>query len=276
MNDQNENRRSDGINLSAIYFMLFRQKWKIIGFSAAGLVVAVMILFLKPPLYSSEAELMIRYVEESRLPQGPGNASQIKVPDLRGDNIMNSEVQILTSLDLAKNVVNVIGAEKILAKAGGGNNTNHAAGLIKNSIVVEPIRHSDIIQVGFRHPDKEIVRPVLTQLIASYLKRHAEIHRDLGVSDDFLTQRTIVLSNQLAQTEEQLRDAKLKAGVVSLDNSRKEIGEEISKLHNDILDAEVQLAEHQAALKANSALASSESEKHQHNVRHTTRASQRI
>ena len=236
------------MNLDAIYFMLFRQKWKIIGFSAAGLMVAIMILVLKPPLYSSEAELLIRYVEDSRLPQGPGNASQIKVPDLRGDNIMNSEVRILTSLDLAKDVVNVVGAEKILAKAGGGNNAIRAAGLIKKNIDVWPVRHSDVIQVGFRHPDKEVVRPVLTQLIASYLKRHAEIHRDLGVSDDFLTQRTVALSNQLAQTEEQLRNAKLKAGVIFLDDTRNEIGEEITKLHNDILDAEVQLTEHEAAL----------------------------
>lgn len=248
-NHNQENRHPDGINLDAIYFMLFRQKWKIVGFSTAGLMVAILILVLKPPLYSSQAELLIRYVEDSRLPQGPGNASQIKVPDARGDNIMNSEVQILTSLDLAKEVVNVVGAEKILAKAGGGNNANRAAGLIKKYIDVEPIRRSDVIQVGFRHPDKDIVQPVLTQLIASYLKRHAEIHRDLGVSDDFLIQRTATLSNQLAQTEEQLRNAKLKAGVVSLDYTKKEIGEEITKLHDDILDAEVQLTEHEAALK---------------------------
>src|ERR1700690_1600638 len=104
--------------------MLFRQKWKILCFSAAGLMFAIFILVTKPPLYSSETELLIRYVEDSRLPQGPANASQIKVPDQRGDNIMNSEVQILTSLDLAKDVVNGVGGEKILAKAGGGDTPN--------------------------------------------------------------------------------------------------------------------------------------------------------
>jgi polysaccharide biosynthesis transport protein len=249
VNEKQDNRPSEVITLDAIYFMLFRQKWTITGFSLAGLLIAFLIYALKPPLYSSEAELLIRYVEDSRLPAQPGNATQIKVPDLRGENIMNSEVQILTSLDLAKDVVNTIGAEKVLAKVGGGTNVMSAAGLVKKNIEVEPIRRSDVIQVGFRHPDKQVVQPILTQLIASYLKRHAEIHRDLGVSDDFLIQRTTALSNQLAQTEEQLRNAKLKAGVVSLDYSRKEIGEEITKLHDEILDAEVQLAEHKAALK---------------------------
>ena len=259
MNEKQENRHSEVINLDAIYFMLFRQKWIIIGFSLAGLLVALMIYALKPPLYNSEAELLIRYVEDSRLPQQPGNASQIKVPDLRGDNIMNSEVQILTSLDLAKDVANAIGVEKIQAKVGGGTNALSAAGLIKKNIEVEPVRHSDVIQVGFRHPDKAVVQPVLTQLIASYLKRHAEIHRDLGVSDDFLIQRTVALSNQLAQTEEQLRTAKLKAGVMSLDSARKEIDEEITKLHDEILEAEVQLTEHKAALMAMGNLATGDS-----------------
>jgi polysaccharide biosynthesis transport protein len=249
VNEKHDNRPSEVITLDAIYFMLFRQKWTIISFSLAGLLIAFLIYALKPPLYSSEAELLIRYVEDSRLPAQPGNPTQIKVPDLRGENIMNSEVQILTSLDLAKDVVNAIGAEKVLAKVGGGTNVMSAAGLVKKNIGVEPIRRSDVIQVGFRHPDKEVVQPILTQLIASYLKRHAEIHRDLGVSDDFLIQRTTALSNQLGQTEEQLRNAKLTAGVVSLDYSRKEIGEEITKLHDEILDAEVQLAEHKAALK---------------------------
>ena len=121
------------MNLDAIYFMLFRQKWKIVGCSAAGVLLAITIWVTKPPLYSSETELLIRYVVDSKLPQGPGNDSQIKVPDLRGENIMNSEVRILTSLDLAKDVVNVVGAEKILAKAGGGNDASGRQGLSKKT-----------------------------------------------------------------------------------------------------------------------------------------------
>jgi polysaccharide biosynthesis transport protein len=259
MNEQKHPAPSEGLGLGDIYFVLFRHKWKIICFSAAGLVTAALIWTLKPVLYGSEAELLVRYVVESRLPRGPGGDSQVRVPDARGENIINSEVEILTSLDLARQVVGTVGAEKILAKAGGGNDPVQAAGMVKRNIIVEPVRRSDVLRIIFQHPDREVVRPVLTQLIASYLRKHAEIHRDLGVSDEFLTQRTMTLSNQLAHTEEQLRNAKMKAGVVSLDDSKKTCTEQIARLRQEIFDAEALLAERESTLKAAVKLAPADS-----------------
>jgi uncharacterized protein involved in exopolysaccharide biosynthesis/Mrp family chromosome partitioning ATPase len=250
MSDKGHGEHGQALTANDIYYILFRHKWKIVCVSSIGLLAAALIWVFKPVLYSSEAELLVRYVVDTRLPHGPGSDSQVKVPDDRGENIMNSEVEILTSLDLAKQVVNVVGAERILAKAGGGDDPVQAAALIKRNINVEPVRRSDVLRIILQHPDREVVRPLLTQLIAGYLKRHAEIHRDLGVSDEFLTQRTITLSNQLARTEEQLRNAKLKAGVVSPEDAKKSFTEQISKLRQDIFNAQADLAEHEAALKA--------------------------
>jgi uncharacterized protein involved in exopolysaccharide biosynthesis/Mrp family chromosome partitioning ATPase len=240
--------QSPGMSLSDIYYVLFRHKWKILGFSAAGLAAAAGIYSFKPPLYTSAAKLYVRYVEDARLPNGTGN-SQIKLPDARGENIINSEVEILTSLDIAREVVDAIGAEKLLAKAGGGSDLDRAAAFVKKNISVDVPKRSDVLKIIFQHPDREIVQPVLTQVIASYLKKHAEIHRDLGVTDDFLTKQTATLQSQLAQTEEELRKAKMKAGVVSLEDAKKNNADRISKIRDDILGAEADLAEHQAAVK---------------------------
>ena len=184
--------QSSGMGLSDIYYVLFRHKWKILCFTAAGLLAAAFIYVFKPPLYTSAAKLYIRYVEESRLPNAVGN-NHIELPDARGENIINSEVEILTSLDLAQEVVNAIGAEKILAKAGGGSDPNRAAAIIKKNISVDVPKRSDVLKIFFQHPDREVVQPILTQLIASYLNKQAEIHRNLGVSGDFLTKQTAAL-----------------------------------------------------------------------------------
>ncbi|MGB7746522.1 MAG: Wzz/FepE/Etk N-terminal domain-containing protein [Verrucomicrobiia bacterium] len=239
---------SPGMGLSDIYYVLFRHKWKILCCSVAGLVAASFIYVFKPPLYTSAAKLYIRYVEETRLPNAVGN-NHIELPDARGDNIMNSEVEILTSLDLAQEVVNAIGAEKILAKAGGGSDPNRAAAIIKMNISVDVPKRSDVLKIFFQHPDREIVQPVLTQLIASYLNKQAEIHRNLGVSGDFLTKQTAAVRSELANTEDELRKAKMKAGVVSLDDAKRNNAGRISKIRDDILIAEADLAEHQAVLK---------------------------
>src|SRR5436190_23773887 len=115
MNDRRENKPgsaeapSSGMNLADVYYIIFRHKWKIVAFSILGLIAAGVISVVKPALYGSEAKLIVRYVVESRMPTGvAGNNSDIKRPDSRGDNIMNSEMEILTSLDLAREVADQI------------------------------------------------------------------------------------------------------------------------------------------------------------------------
>jgi uncharacterized protein involved in exopolysaccharide biosynthesis/Mrp family chromosome partitioning ATPase len=236
------------MSLADIYYVLFRHKWKVLCFFAAGLLAAALMYVFKPPLYTSAAKLYVRYVEDTRLPSRMGN-DQIKLPDARGENVINSEIEILTSLDIAQEVVKKIGAEQILAKAGGGNDPARAAAIIRKNISVDVPKRSDVLKIFFQLPEQDLVQPVLTQLIASYLKKHGEIHRDLGASEGFLTGQTAELKAQLDTTEEALKEAKLKAGVASLDDAKKNNADRISNLRNDILSAQADLAQHTAVLK---------------------------
>src|ERR1035441_1652786 len=118
---QNQDRpiQAPGLSLADVYYILFRRKWLIIGLSVAGLSVAAAIYLLQPAVYSSEAKLLIRYVVEARVPSGIGGEPQIKTPDAGGGGIINSEIEIIKSLDLAAQVAMSIGPEKLLGKGGG-------------------------------------------------------------------------------------------------------------------------------------------------------------
>jgi succinoglycan biosynthesis transport protein ExoP len=101
---QNHDRQNQaaGFSLVAVYDNLLRHKWKIIGLTSAGLLVAALVCFFQQPAaYSSEAKLFIRYVLESRLPGGVYGDPQIKTPDPGGANIINTEIEIMKSMDLA-------------------------------------------------------------------------------------------------------------------------------------------------------------------------------
>src|SRR6266850_134527 len=95
--------QSSGIGLSDVYYTLFRHKWKILAFSAAAVVTSVTLIVVNPPVYKSDAKLLIRYVQEAKAPMGraPGGDSQILAPDARGESIVSTEMEILSSLDLA-------------------------------------------------------------------------------------------------------------------------------------------------------------------------------
>jgi polysaccharide biosynthesis transport protein len=238
-----------GISLGDIYYVLFRQKLKIVLLSAMGILASTGFYMFKPPLYQSEAKLFILYVVTTQVPKMAGPEANVKSPDERGENIMNSEVEILTSLDLIKQTVTTITPEKILAKAGGGNDPDKAAALVKSNLIVETGKRSDVIRVVFQHPDPDVVRPFLGDLIENYIKRHIEIHRAVGIIHEFLTQETDQMRSRLEQTEQELHNAKSKADVLSLDDAKRSYTDQISDIRRNILSATAELAERQAELQ---------------------------
>jgi uncharacterized protein involved in exopolysaccharide biosynthesis/Mrp family chromosome partitioning ATPase len=234
------------ITLGDIYYTLFRHKWKILIISALGLIAALVIHFMWPRSYESSAELLIKYVLDNRLPSGPdGNTSRVTLPDAAGRNIINTELHILTSLDLAQEVATNIGPAKILGKEG---NVLGAAARIHNNLTVDAPPGSDVIRIVFKHSDPLVVQQVLQQVIATYLDRHAEIHRPGGAYDEFLQKETDKLKLDLKQTEDSLRTAKTNLNIVSVEDSQKVFSEQMTKIQQDIFDADTELAGHEASV----------------------------
>ena len=234
-----------------IYYVLFRHKWKIMLCSLVGVLVAANLYRFAPPPYESEAKLFIRYVVMEGKTTGPtgDSATTVKSPDQGGETIMDSEMEILSSLDLAKQVAEAVGPEKILAKAGGGKDIDHAAAVVKEGLTVEVPPKSSVIRMVFRHRDPTILQPVLREVIDRYLKMHVDIHRPVGIVGDFLNQETDQLRASLAQTEDELRKANNKAGVSSLVDAKKTYGEEVARIQQDIFDTQAELAERATVLQ---------------------------
>jgi uncharacterized protein involved in exopolysaccharide biosynthesis/Mrp family chromosome partitioning ATPase len=248
MNEKPHQSSSPGLSLGDIDHTLFRHKWKILTIWVIGITAAVAMWKLWPAKYQSEAKLFVRYVEDNTSPDPTGAQSSVQKTGQRGADIIDSEVQILTSYDLALQVADVVGPSNILAKAGGGSDRYQAAGLIRGGLTVEAPGKSTVIQVTFAHPDRTIVQPVLNQLITSYLDKHAKIHQVGGTLEDFFTQQTTDLRSQLLQTETDLRNTKNELGIISLDDSKKAYADRLAKVQEDLYNAQADLAERTAAL----------------------------
>ncbi len=252
---RNQDRRQSepsegGISIGDIYFVLFRRKWVILTCALAGILAGGILLLLKPPQYQSEAKLYIRYVVESQVPTASGSDTSMRSPDAGGAAILNTEAEILTSLDLANEVVSAIGAEKILgSKAGSVADTNAAAAMVMANLIPELPYRGSVIHLSFQHPDPVIAQSVLGEIIGAYFKKHAEMHQGTGMVGDFLTEETKRLRAELDETDRQLKEAKRSAGIISIEDSHKASAEFISKVRQELLGAEADLAEHRAVLK---------------------------
>jgi uncharacterized protein involved in exopolysaccharide biosynthesis/Mrp family chromosome partitioning ATPase len=234
------------MTLGDVYYILFRHKWKIVSCSLLGIVAVPVLYFFSPPAYQSEAKVLIRYVLDNKAISPSVNPatidSRVKTPDERGETIINSEIEIMTSLDLAMQVADLVGAEKVLSHSRRKTDLKKAAFYIQKHLTIEVAKRSNVINLAFQHPNPEISQTVLKEIVNGYLKRHAEIHRAAGALDDFLTQQTDHLRARLSQTEQELRQARNKAGVISLNDSKKALIDLTGKIRQELYNAEAELA----------------------------------
>jgi uncharacterized protein involved in exopolysaccharide biosynthesis/Mrp family chromosome partitioning ATPase len=248
MNTRPTPAENPGLNLSDVYYVIFRHKWKILTCAVAGVIGAIAAYRMDPPPYQSAAKLYIRYVlTESKTVATMEGAA--KSPDQRGETIMNSEMEILTSSDLAQNVAQALGPERLLAKIDGEKSLGRAADMIQRNLVVNTSSGSSVIHISFKHPDPEIVQPVLQAVVSQYLKKHVDTHRTAGMLGETLAQEADTLRSQLVQMEDDLRKAKNKAGVISLDESKRMNAANIATVRREIFEAQAELAERDAVFK---------------------------
>lgn len=240
-----------GLDLGATYYVLFRHKWKIAISIGLGIVGAILVVGLIKVQYRSEAKVIIRYVLDTRSAGPVGSDAQIRSTDPRGDNIINSEIEILTSRDSIEQAVDRIGPDKILAKAGGGNNIKEAAGYLADRLKVAVSKKSDVVLVSLRHPDGNIARVALNEIVQEFLTKHRAVH-GVGIKDEVLTAQMDNLRTELKRLEEDLRSKKkgqMVSEMVNVEVAKKSLNEEIVRIRLDISAAESELATKHAAIE---------------------------
>src|SRR6266403_1214657 len=94
----------------------FKHKWLVIICTLIGLIAAAGVWFFYPAVYTSQAKLLVRYVlDRSAVDpvEATNTASQRTVA-----NVITSEVEILTSWDLATQVAEALGPKRLLPEKG--------------------------------------------------------------------------------------------------------------------------------------------------------------
>jgi len=126
--EQTTQGRQQKGTLRDLLYVLFGHKWKILIFTILLFSAATVTTFLKPNIYRSEAQLLLRLGRESVALDPTASIGEITHINRSYDWEINSELQILKSRDLAERVVDELGAEAFGRK-------QEAAALDPNSLV---------------------------------------------------------------------------------------------------------------------------------------------
>src|SRR6266404_3273130 len=123
-----------GMKLNDILFILFRHKWKILFCTALGLFGAAAVYFLLPSPYESKAKLIVRYVVDRSSVDNLDTAG--KPVGSPNDSVILAEVEILTSSDVAAQVADAVGVDRLLKVKNGKATTAKAAREILRNLEV--------------------------------------------------------------------------------------------------------------------------------------------
>ncbi len=237
-----------GLGRSDILFALFRHKKLILVLGLLGFIAAAAVYFFYPPLYKSEAKLLVRYVLDRRAVDPVDSSTTSTQLGATSDSIINSEVEILTSWDLAVQVAEAIGPKRLL-RSEASPSKEAAAGTISEGLTVTARTGSSIIYVEYQNRDPELATLVLNELLNRYFIKHLEVHRSAGAFD-FVSQQTDQVRTRLNQTEDALKEAKAKVGIVSLADGTATLNAELTRTEEQLHLAEADLAEQRARVQA--------------------------
>jgi uncharacterized protein involved in exopolysaccharide biosynthesis/Mrp family chromosome partitioning ATPase len=237
-----------------ILFVLFKHKGKIAAMTAFGLISAALVYFFFPATYQSQAKLLVRYVVERSAVDAVDSTTGSSAPGKpQVLPAIASEIEILTSWDLAMQVAGAIGPKRLLPTAKDPVSEAAAAGVVSAGLAVTATstyapKGGNILFVSYTNRDPQVTAPVLSELVKRYFIKHLEVHRSAGAFD-FVTQQTDQVRARLNQTEDALKPLKAQAGIISLKDSQASLAAELTQTGEQLRAAQTELAEQQGRVK---------------------------
>jgi len=184
--------------------ILFRERFKLIVVFVGLCAAVIAYSYTLTPYYEATTRLLVKTGREFQTRSDP-NQPVVAVPTSTKQEIVNSEIQILTSRDLAASVIDRVGADRLYPGAAAAD----AVRSFQSDLKVSPVELADVIDVSYRNRDHDAAVAALGALVELYQQKHAEMFADPRYK--FLDQQTRQYQDQLdavVKKEADIRSAK--------------------------------------------------------------------
>lgn len=226
-----------------ILTILFKQKKKIVVTFFAVVIAITTITFLIPPTYEATSSLLVKFGREYLYTPEVGEGRPMTVATGQ-EELLNSEVHILTNRDLVEKVITTIGLANLypsLDTFKGVAPGDAAVSQFKKDLLVEPARKSSVIEVSFRHRNPSMAARATNLLVDFFREKHLQIYAGAPVA--FLSEQLVVYKGRLKESEERLEAFKQKMHVYALDEQRASLLEQRSDADRSDKEAQNRIGE---------------------------------
>ena len=221
-----------------ILFVLFKHKWKILICSVLGFTAAAAVYLARKPLYESSAKILIKDVIQRGGVDVEDNV--VATGGRSGDQAINTELEILRSEDLATEVAEAVGLDRIIPDANGEVSPIDAAYVVMGGLEVSPVsRGSNIVLVTFRNPDPLLTRDVLQEVMRIYPDKHLEVHRSTGAIESVANEEKEARA-RLERTEKELNRLRSESRIISVSEESLSYATRRDKMKQDLINAQAE------------------------------------
>ena len=258
-NGHSNGHARSGLSAREACRILFRHKGKMLLFfcSVVGLLLVTLLFY--PRTYLSEARVLVRIGKENASLDPTATLSQTVGPlEASRESEINSELEILRSRALLQDVVDRIGLDEILGTSteptgswvdavaanlsavsgwfsGEVGPLERAITKLEKDIWANTPRRSHIIILNSRGRDPKQAQQILQAFLDAYMLRHTKVYRTVG-SFEFFVEQTQLIRERLDEAATKLRDAKNKAGLVSIAGQQLNLQAQSSAIESAMLE----------------------------------------
>jgi len=228
---------------------LQRRRRTVVAVTVIVTAIVAAAVFVLPPAFTANTSLFVRFGREFIYRPEVGEPGTS--PAFRLAEIVNSEVEILNSQDLARQVVEELGVAalypKHLAEEDPARQVGKAVAEFQSKITTVAVLESSIIKVSFDHPDPQIAARALNLLVDRFLEKHLEIFSE-GKTEFILAQ---LKRNEetLGKAENDLAAFKIDSGISLLPEQKRMFLTRCSDLDATRFTVELEIADLRERLK---------------------------
>lgn len=187
-------------------------------------LLTMLYVFLSPKKYESDMSVVVQNARRPDvLSAEPTIATQALVAQVTEDQV-NSQMEILASADVLDEVVDP-GWRKVPFSAHSRDaELAHEAKVnrLRKHLQIQPVKKSDVIDVGYRTNDPQEATATLSRLLAVYLDRDKLIAEPAGASR-FFNDQAARYQKDWAQARQELSDFQQKHDIVSIDDKQAQL-----------------------------------------------------
>jgi polysaccharide biosynthesis transport protein len=248
------------LSTSGITYVFFRQKWILLGFFSFFFFLAIAYCLIATSRYQADAAVVVNV--NRQLTGDVGSDRAAAQTPAGTDELVNSYTLVLQSDELATEVINEVGFDKmyprLYAQQVGPKTWSlgeflglHSKTPLEQAIYrfttkdikVEIQKESTVIQISLFNSDPQIAKRALGVLIDRYLEKQGKIGRDPQLA--FVQTQVAIYKKQVADAQAAMEAFQTKNHISSMDEETSYLIKQRSDLETQFASNKVRIEEDQ-------------------------------